>query len=150
MRSIKLINIICIVVCSLLFISNSDSYGANSKADDLFNEGMRYALVKNYDNAIHNYTEAIRLNPKLIKAYINRGAAYMGIDRYDLAIADFNKAIKLDPKNGKAYNNRAVAHWYTGEAQKARADAQKAQNLGISVNPDFLKKIQEQPPATQK
>jgi tetratricopeptide (TPR) repeat protein len=64
-------------------------------------------------------------------------------------IVDFNKVIELDPKNGKAYNNRAVAYWHKGELQKARADAQKAQSFGISVNPDFLKKIQEQPPATQ-
>lgn len=110
-------------------------------ADDFFEQGKKSSLVENSDQAIVNYTEAIKLNPKFVKAYNNRGVAYVGRKQYDLAIADFNKAIELDPKNGKVYNNRAVAYWYKGEAAQARQDIQKAQRLGIPVNPDMVKKI---------
>ena len=91
-------------------------------------------------NAIKNYTEAIKRNPKFTKAYNNRGIAYVGRQQYDLAIADFNKAIELDPKNGKVYNNRAIAYWQKGEVARARQDIQKAQSLGIPVNPRYGKK----------
>ena len=52
---------------------------------------------KEYDKAIADYTEAIRLDPKNARAYTNRG----GLGRqeeYDKAIADFTEAIRLDPK----------------------------------------------------
>jgi tetratricopeptide (TPR) repeat protein len=80
-------------------------------------------------------------NPKFVKAYNNRGIAYLGRQPYDLALADFNKAIELDPENGKVYNSRAVAYRQKGEIARARQDIQKAQSLGIPVNPGMVKKI---------
>ena len=76
-----------------------------------------------------------------MKAYNNRGIVYAGRQQYDFAIEDFNKAIELDPKNGEVYNNRAVAYWHKGEGARALQDIQKAQSLGIPVNPDMMKKI---------
>ena len=115
------------------------------KAEEFFEQGKKYSSVENADQAINNYSKAIKINPKFAKAYNNRGIAYIWKKQYDLAIADFNKAIELDPKNGKAYNNRAIVYSYQGETDKARQDLQKAQSLGIAVNPDFLKKIEALP-----
>jgi lipoprotein NlpI len=145
----KFLNLIIAVICLVMFVSIVNCYGAKDKADEFFEEGKKFSLVDNSDHAIYNYSEAIRLNPKMGKAYNNRGIAYMGRQQYDLAIADFNKAIELDPKNGQAYNNRAIAYWYKGEIDKTRQDVKKAQSLGISVNADFLKKIEEQPTPTR-
>jgi len=136
-----------VVAISIIFLVNC--YGAQENAEYFFNKGKDFSSVNSSDHAIYNYSQAIRLNPKMLKAYNNRGIAYIGRQQYDLAIADFTQVIKIDPKNGKAYNNRAIAHWYKGEMEKARQDVQKAQGLGISVNPEFLKKIQEQAPLTQ-
>ena len=149
MSAIKLCRLILSVLCLVFIISIVNCYGAKEKAEDFYEQGKKYSSAENSDHAIYNYSEAIKLNPKLVKAYNNRGVAYVWRKQYDLAIADFNKAIKLDPKNSKAYNNRAIAYWYKGEINKARQDVQKAQSLGISVNPDFLKKIQEQPSSTK-
>jgi len=147
MGTIKFPKLIITVMCLIIFIAIVNYSGAKDKADEFFEEGKRFSSVNNPDHAIYNYSQAIRLNPKMVKAFNNRGVAYMGRYQYDLAIADFSKAIELDPKNGKAYNNRAIAHWYKGETNKARQDVKKAQDLGISVNPDFLKKMEEQPPS---
>jgi lipoprotein NlpI len=138
---------VCIVNC--YGASKNTSKKAEEKAEEFYKTGKQFSSVENGDYAIYNYSEAIRLNPKMVKAYNNRGVAYIWRKQYDFAIADFDKAIKLDPKNGAAYNNRAIAHWHKGEINKARQDVQKAQSLGIAVNPDFLKKIQE-PPSSPK
>jgi tetratricopeptide (TPR) repeat protein len=81
----------------------------------------------------------------MVKAYNNRGIAYVWVKNYDLALADFNKAIELNPKDGKAYNNRAIVYSYQGETAKALQDLHKAQSLGVTVNPEFLKKIEALP-----
>jgi tetratricopeptide (TPR) repeat protein len=138
---IKFYKSIIVVMCLLLFSINFTCYGAAETAEEFFQQGKQCSLDEKSDQAIYNYTEAIKRNPKFVKAYNNRGIAYVGRQQYDLAIADFNKAIELDPKNGKAYNNRAVAYWYKGEAARARQDIQKAQSLGIAVKPEALKTI---------
>ena len=81
-----------------------------------------------YDRAIADATEAIRLDPKMALAYVNRAGAYLqkgDYDRaiadateaiqayldkldYDRAIADATEAIQLDPKIALAYVNRAA------------------------------------------
>ena len=61
---------------------------------------------QNYDKAIADYNESIRLDPKYAIAYNNRGDAWYHKKEYDKAIADFNEAIRLDPKTAVAYSNR--------------------------------------------
>jgi tetratricopeptide (TPR) repeat protein len=145
MGTIKIGKLNIIVICLVLFVSVVICYGAKGKAEEFFEQGKKFTSVENADQAIENYSKAIKINPKFAKAYNNRGIAYIWKKQYDLAIADLSKAIELDPKNGKAYNNRAVVYSYQGEADKARQDLQKAQSLGIAVNPDFLKQIEELP-----
>jgi tetratricopeptide (TPR) repeat protein len=145
MGIIKMGKIFYTVMCLVLFVSVVNCYGADKKAEKFFEQGKTFSSVENADQAIDNYSKAIKINPKFVKAYNNRGIAYVLKKNYDLALADFNKAIKLDPKNGKAYHNRAIVYSYQGENDKARQDIEKAQSLGIAVNPDFFKKIEALP-----
>ena len=64
-----------------------------------------------YDLAIADLNEAIRLDPKDAAVYANRGGVYAMKGDFDAAIADCTEAIRLDPKNAKAYNTRGWAHW---------------------------------------
>src|SRR5438552_956098 len=61
-----------------------------------------------YDKAIADYDEVIRLDPKDVFAYIYRGCAYERQGDYDKAIADYDEAIRLDPKGAKAYEIRGA------------------------------------------
>ena len=56
-----------------------------------------------YDKAIADYDEALKLDPKNALAYDSRGVAWYRKGEYDKAIADYGEAIKLDPKNAIAY-----------------------------------------------
>ena len=145
MGPIKIGRMEVIVICLLLFVNVVNCYGAKETADEFFERGKKFSSVENADQAIDNYSKAIKINPKFSKAYNNRGIAYILKKQYNLAVADFSKAIESDPKNGQAYNNRAIVYSYQGETDKARQDLHKAQSLGIAVNPDFFKQLEALP-----
>src|SRR5262245_31160869 len=68
-----------------------------------FYRGNAYHAKEDYGRAIADYSEAIRLVPKLPTLLYNRGIAYLSNEDYDRAIADFSEAIRLDPKNARIY-----------------------------------------------
>ena len=126
-----------------------NSCGPQKAAEGYFEQGKKAYEKKDFDLAITNYNQAIKLNPQMGKAYNNRGIVYVAKGKLNEAIADFTKAIELDPKNGKAYNNRAVAYYYKGDAAKGREDVLKAQGLGIAIKPEMFEKLPK-PPAESK
>ncbi|GHV49664.1 hypothetical protein AGMMS49579_02340 [Spirochaetia bacterium] len=75
-----------------------------------------------YDRAIADYTQAIKLDPKDATAYNNRGYAYYNKNDYDRAFADYTQAIKLDPKDATAYNNRGYIYLSKNDYDRAIAD----------------------------
>lgn len=76
----------------------------------------------NYEQAINNYTEVIRLNPGNAEAFDCRGGVYFSKGSADLAVADFSQAIKLDPKDVAAHAARAFIYYAVHDFAKAAAD----------------------------
>ena len=97
------------------------------------NRGSAYGRKGDYDRAIADSTEAIRLDPKDAHAYNNRGHAYYGKGDYDRAIGDYTEAIRLDPKDAKVFENRGVAYNLKGDFDRAIADSTEA----IRLDPKF-------------
>ena len=64
-----------------------------------------------FDKAIADYTQAIRLDPKDAEAHFGRGCSYSKKGDHDKAIADFTDAIRLNPKHADAYHNRGWCLW---------------------------------------
>jgi tetratricopeptide (TPR) repeat protein len=62
-----------------------------------------YYSKGDYDRAVADYNEAIRLDPGYALAYNHRGSSYHFKADYDRAIADFSEAIRIDPKSAFAY-----------------------------------------------
>jgi len=62
-----------------------------------------------YDRAIADYSEAIRLDRNYAFAFNNRGLAYATKGDYDRAIPDYNEAIRLNAKFATAFCNRGKA-----------------------------------------
>jgi tetratricopeptide (TPR) repeat protein len=99
-----------------------------------YKRGVDWHLKKEYDKAITDYSEALKLQPKLIPAYINRGIAWRDKEKYDKAIADFDEAIKLDPKIAAVYFHRGTAWGEKREYLKAITDYDRS----IELNPKDL------------
>jgi tetratricopeptide (TPR) repeat protein len=67
-------------------------------ADALYNRGLTYSKQGRLDEAITDYTKAIRLNPRLADVYYARGYAYSKKGEKGKAEADFAQAKKLGYK----------------------------------------------------
>ena len=61
--------------------------------------GIAYRKKKQYDLAIKDYDQAIRLNPNDSAAFNNRGIAYKKKKQYDRAIEDYDQAT-IRPERG--------------------------------------------------
>jgi lipoprotein NlpI len=86
------------------------------------NRGLANIAKGDYDLAIADFSEAIRLDPKYALAYNNRCLARNNKGESDLALADCNEAIRLDPKLTSAYINRGIVSLYAGLLPMALAD----------------------------
>jgi len=64
--------------------------------------GNVYYSKRDYDRAIADYTEAIKINPNDAVLYANRGNAYREKRDYDRAIADYEAALRISPNNADA------------------------------------------------
>ena len=73
-------------------------------AGAFLDRGIRYASQKDYDKAIADFTEAIRLDGAFTAAYYNRGSAHKQKGDYRRARADFEEALRLDPGDADARN----------------------------------------------
>jgi tetratricopeptide (TPR) repeat protein len=59
------------------------------------NRGNAYLDKRDYDRAIKDYDEAIRLDPNDDLYFGNRGDAFRITGQYERAIADYRKALSL-------------------------------------------------------
>jgi len=81
------------------------------KADNLLWRGRAYYYGKHdFDMAIADFTEAIKLSPNYVAYYLWRGRAYQKKGEWDSAIADFTKAIELDSNNSYGGHKKYIEH----------------------------------------
>ena len=90
-----------------------------------------YRQKGQFERAIADYSEAIRLNPTYAVAFHERGSAYNAKGDSDKALADLNEAIRLDAKSAAAYTNRGRVY----ERQKKYDEAIADHDMAIKLNP---------------
>ena len=138
-------------------ISKTNKYGVTEEtqpktAGSFFDRGILFASKREFDKAISDFTEALKLNPNLSSAYLLRGRGYyanasknihyigsdfigVGVTHtnnellsrekiilYEKAISDYNEALKLDPNNYIIYAERGRAYESKREYNKAIED----------------------------
>ena len=96
--------------------------------------GVGWVQKGEYDNALADYNECIRLDPAAATYYILRGNALSYKKDYDKAIADHTEAIRLDPKYALAFSGRGNALSYKKDYDKAIADYTEA----IRLDPKYV------------
>ena len=119
-----------LIFSTLTLLACATSIASEPKPErEAFQKGKACAEKADYDAAIADFTEAIRLDPKFARAYCGRGVAYWRKGDNDKAIADYSESIRLDPKLDAAYFDRGLAYNSKGEFGKAIADATESIRL---------------------
>ena len=105
-RSVGLFTLFLIGLLALAACGDSDS----DKAAEHYVQGTVYTTAGQWQNAIEEFDESIRLDPEAADAHNNRGAVYAELDQFQKAIGDYDKAIRIEPDLSSAYYNRAIAY----------------------------------------
>jgi type IV pilus assembly protein PilF len=84
-----------------------ERYAENTKArarahTDL---GAVYYQNKQYEIALEEFNEAIRIDPTFALAYNGLGLVHSSLGQADIADQHFKKAIQLEPNNSESHNN---------------------------------------------
>ena len=79
--------LIAVIVLVAVLLMSCGSKAAT--ATDKIELGQKYLTELNYTEAIASFTEAIKLDPNNIQAYMGRAEAYVALGEYDKALADY-------------------------------------------------------------
>jgi tetratricopeptide (TPR) repeat protein/serine/threonine protein kinase len=82
-----------------------------------------------YDGAIAEFKEALRLKPDFADSHYNLGVALDNSGQLDQAITEFREAIRLNKDYAKAYCNLANAHSKNGQLVDAIAEYREVLRL---------------------
>ena len=99
-----------------------DSYGR-------FRRALAMARTGDAARAIEDLGEAIRLEPRMVSAYVERGRLLARGGQAERAISDFGEAIALAPKYHAAWRIRGMAQYRAGRHDLALADLNEALRL---------------------
>ena len=95
-----------------------------------YNRGVYYAKKGQVDRALNDFKKTTILDPSDYQAYYNLGVLYGSTGLFDMAIECFSTAIMINQSYDMAYLNRGSYYARTGRMEQARADYQKACDLG--------------------
>ena len=120
-RPLRLLAVLLLVLA--LFTACTSSA---QKAAQQLELGRKYLTEQNYTEAVAAFTEAIRLDPDSIEAYLGRAEVYVNLKQYEDAEADYaavlEKTADRPYTQAEAYAGRAAVYEQTGDWAAAEAD----------------------------
>jgi tetratricopeptide (TPR) repeat protein len=117
-----------LAACTRLISSQAPRGGDLAQA--YASRGVIYIRFKgDWDRAIADYDEALRLDPKNAGAYAGRAAAYLRKGNVDRALPDLNEGLRLDPKNSGVHNVFGYYYNKKGDYRRALTEVNEALRL---------------------
>lgn len=109
----------------------------SSDINAYFNRGYARFKLKEYKNAINDFSKVLSTNPTS-ESYFYRANCYYSLKDYDNAFIDYSKALELQPDNYNIYFNRGYTYFRLKDYEGAIIDWQKA----IALNPECGKELE--------
>jgi tetratricopeptide (TPR) repeat protein len=122
-----------IPACTSVILSHRQT--PENLARAFFYRGRAEAAESQFDPAIRDFDQAIRLDPGFPDAFNFRGVAWVGEGQFERAIADFDHAIQLDANYAVAIYNRGLAAQNLGRTDEAARFFEKAKQVGPRLIP---------------
>jgi len=91
--------------------------------------GYADATNQQFQDAINDYGEAIKLTPQDVRVYEQRAAVEMKLQDYDKALADYSEVIKLKPNEVRYLNYRAYIYEFKKDLKNSMADTDQVLKL---------------------
>src|SRR5262249_14052652 len=95
----RLVSLSCAVDEVRGYLSQCDRLVEPKTAGDFLDRGDRRLGTGRHELAIHDYAEALRLDPSSSRAKVGRGQAFLAKKDYRTALEDFNDALRQDPES---------------------------------------------------
>ena len=89
--------------------------------------------LKNSEEAIQSWKNAIKIKPDFAEAYNNIGNALSELKKFDQSLKNYEEAIKIKPDFAEAYNNRASAFTSINQLKPALESC----NSALKIKPHF-------------
>ena len=123
-----------------------------SEYDNAILDGVASLNTNEPEQAIVDFTNAIKLNRQKAGGYLGRANALNTLGRYEESVADYNRAIEIDPKLANAYVNRGIAHSHLGKIRMAISDYEKGLELDPEIDdpPGFIRRLFDNVPNREK
>lgn len=77
--------------------------------EDLFNSGLTKADQGDFEGAIADWDEVLKINDQIPQVWHNRGSAFGCLGQFDAALGCFDNAIKIQPSGVVAWKDRSYA-----------------------------------------
>lgn len=90
------------------------------RAQQANDRGLQLYREKQYDEAVAQFTEALKLRPDFAQAANNLGFVYYRQQRYAEAARWLENTLKIDPSRAVAYLNLGDAYFNAGDKAKAK------------------------------
>ena len=118
----RVTSVICSIVLLTLLPLVAFGCGASDDEGKHFAAAVELEAEGQLEEAIAEYDEDIRINPRRVFAYSNRGTIYNKLGQYQQAIESYNLAIEVNPNFNVLYNNRSISYYNLGEYELALKD----------------------------
>lgn len=127
-------NLLLFAAVTLLAILLFAACGSKAAtAADKIELSQKYLIELNYTEAIASFTEAIKLDPNNIQAYMGRAEAYLALGEYDKALEDYQfvceKTEEMPYTRALSYIGQAEVYGKTDEPEKAVSDYELSKAL---------------------
>jgi len=134
-RILALLLFFCIaIVFSTVEVTAADDSSQNPEVQKHIDKGIRFGKEGDFDKAITEFKEVLKLDPKNVHAYNNIGVAYFRTGNLDQAISYYTKAIDLGIADANMYFFRGQMY---GKYQQEDAKAIKDYTKAIELQPKF-------------
>ncbi len=112
------------VVFTAAIVLSPSPARANDREDaaDHCRKGVEALQKKDYDRAIEQFSEAIRLDPRHADSYFHRGRAHQARNELDRAAEDYSEALRFDPNRADCLYQRATVYQATNAPDLAIDD----------------------------
>jgi tetratricopeptide (TPR) repeat protein len=108
------------------FVAETRPRWAPQTAATYRQRAAHYLRTRQYDRALADYAEALRLEPRDASLFSDRAAVYSRKGETERALADCEQALRLDPRLAVAYCRRAAVRVSRGHLEQALADCAEA------------------------